>query len=55
MSNKQENMQRLLINKSDHEDFKAIANNKGLKMYALFEMMLDEYIYQNRLPKRRSK
>lgn len=54
MSNsKQEDMQRLLINKADHEDFKEIANDKGLKMYALFEIMLNDYIYENRLPKRR--
>jgi hypothetical protein len=55
MSKKQTDMQRLLVNKVDHEDFKEIANNKGLKMYALFEIMLNEYIYQNRLPHRRDR
>jgi len=54
MSNtNKEDMQRLLINKADHEDFKEIANSKGMKMYSLFESMLNDYIYQNRLPKRR--
>jgi len=53
MKNKQKDMQRLLINKRDHFDFKEIAESNGMKMYALFEQMLDEYVYNHRLPQRR--
>ena len=42
-------MKKLLINKEDHQDFKEIAQKRGMKMYSLFYEMLNDYKYKEML------